>query len=125
MHRLHLLFLIAAAALAVQPQPARAAGPDKDPTPTPKLLGKLPGSSGTSASFSSDGKRILTAGAGEARVWDAQTLRPVTEPLRHGDFVRLAAFSPDATKLLTAGDNEVRVWNAATGRRLCVLPHRY
>ena len=33
-----------------------------------------------------------------ARVWDARTGKPVTEPLKHRDEVRTAAFSPDGTK---------------------------
>ena len=37
------------------------------------------------ASFSPDGRRVVTASADHsARVWDAETGKPLTEPLRHG-----------------------------------------
>jgi WD40 repeat protein len=73
--------------------------------------------------FSRDGRRLLTAGKGEARVWDAQTFKPVTGPLRHGQELVTAALSPDGSKVLTAGGNEVQLWDAATGGVLYMLKH--
>jgi WD40 repeat protein len=62
------------------------------------------------ACFSPDGRRVLTAGgtigaAGEARVWDADTGRPVVPPMKHEREVRHAAFSPDGRYVVTAGDD--------------------
>ena len=43
---------------------------------------------GYSASFSPDGRRIVTASDDKtARVWDAESGKPVGEPLRHEDAV--------------------------------------
>src|SRR5262249_22928924 len=50
-----------------------------------------------SAAFSPDGKRIVPASADKtARLWDAETGKPIGEPLTsHADVVVSAAFSPD------------------------------
>ena len=48
-----------------------------------------------SASFSSDGKRVVTASMDQtARVWDAETGKPVGEVMRHAAQVVSASFSP-------------------------------
>ena len=92
--------------------PAAAA----DPPAGPRLLANLPGPAGTAAPFSRDGKRLLTAGGDEARVWDAEEYKPVTEPLKHGSAIRSAAFSPDGARLVTAADDgAARIWDARTG----------
>ena len=42
----------------------------------------------TSAAFSPDGKRIVTAsGDKTARVWDAATGKPIGQPLKGHEFV--------------------------------------
>jgi WD40 repeat protein/tRNA A-37 threonylcarbamoyl transferase component Bud32 len=93
------------------------------------------------AAFSRDGRRLVTAGgvppfslpggpppgkmAGEARVWDVATGRPLTPPLRHDYFLRSAEFSPDGRRVLTYTARQAWVWDADTGRRLCGLRHLY
>jgi WD40 repeat protein len=68
------------------------------------------------AAFSPDGTRVVTASADHtARVWDARTGKPLTEPLAHQDAVRVAAFSPDGTRVVTASSGLTarvcaRVW---------------
>jgi WD40 repeat protein len=73
-----------------------------------------------SAAFSPDGTRVVTTSNDKtARVWDAATGKPLTNPLEHGGFVLRAAFSPDGTRVITAsGDGTARVWDAATGKPL-------
>ena len=70
-----------------------------------------------SAAFSPDGKYIVTASDDNtARVWDAKTGEPVTEPLKHEDSVNSAQFSPDGKYIVTASyDYTARVWDAKTG----------
>ena len=55
-----------------------------------------------SASFSPDGKRVVTASWDKtARVWDADTGKPVGEPMTHGKGVRSPRFSPDGKRVAT------------------------
>src|SRR5689334_3970170 len=69
------------------------------------------------ASFSPDGRRVVTACADRtARVWDSGTGQPVTPPLKHVGAVFDASFSPDSRSVVTASDDgTARVWDAATG----------
>ena len=69
-----------------------------------------------SASFSPDGTRVVTASNDKtARVWDARSGQPLTEPLKHEEGVYSASFSPDGTRVVTAsGDKTARVWDART-----------
>ncbi|MBV8105584.1 MAG: TIR domain-containing protein [Hyphomicrobiales bacterium] len=78
----------------------------------------------TSATFSRDGNRIVTASDDwTARIWDAATGKPIGEPLKgHEDIVRSAAFSPDGRRIVTASeDKTARIWDAASGRELTAL----
>jgi dipeptidyl aminopeptidase/acylaminoacyl peptidase len=56
---------------------------------------------------------------GYTRVWDAQTGKPLTEPLRHEGYVRYAQFSPDGRRVVTGSDDKTaRVWDVQTGKPL-------
>ncbi|HXJ56675.1 MAG TPA: serine/threonine-protein kinase [Verrucomicrobiae bacterium] len=70
------------------------------------------------AQFSLDGLRVVTASQDNtARVWDAITGEPITEPLRHESTVWSAQFSPDGLRVLTASaDGTVQIWDANTGQ---------
>ena len=74
-----------------------------------------------SAAFSPDGKRIVTASEDKtARLWDAETGKPIGEPLKgHTDSVMSAAFSPDGKRIVTASDDKTaRLWDAETGKQI-------
>src|SRR5688500_8357349 len=88
-------FLALLTALATVPAAAA------DPPGGARLIAKLPGRAGTDVAFSRDGKRLLAAGGDEARVWNAETYEPVTDPLKHKDgaTLRLAALSPDGDRV--------------------------
>ena len=70
------------------------------------------------AVFSPDGKTLLLAGWGRtARLWDAETGRPVGGLLGHKDDILGVAYSPDGRRVATASvDGTARLWDAATGR---------
>jgi len=70
----------------------------------------------TTAVFSSNGRRVLTASADRtARIWNAQTGQ-LTPGLPHRGTVVAAEFSPDGTRVLTASDDHTaRLWDARTG----------
>jgi HEAT repeat protein len=72
------------------------------------------------ATFSPDGKRVLTASLDNtARIWDAATGQSLTLPLKHDAAVEHATFSPDGKRVVTASaDNTARVWDMATGQAI-------
>src|SRR5260221_14434888 len=66
-----------------------------------------------SASFSPDGRRIVTASFdGTARVWDSETGRLLTKHNGSQDIVQFAAFSPDGRRIVTSDDDTAVVWDA-------------
>jgi WD40 repeat protein len=68
-----------------------------------------------SATFSPDGKRVLTASDDwSAQLWDATTGDPIGQPFRHQAGVS-AAFNLDGKWIVTASsDKTAQVWDAAT-----------
>ena len=70
------------------------------------------------ATFSPDGKRIVTAsGDRTAKVWDAQTGQMILTFKEHTNNVTTAAFSPDGNRIVTGDwDFTAKVWDAQTGR---------
>jgi len=92
----------------------RAAGTDD----AKNIVARLNGCGGTCVSFSHDGSRILTAGKDAARVWDARTFRPLSEPLKHGSEILTADLNPDGTRVITTGGHVARVWDVKTNKRL-------
>jgi WD40 repeat protein/tetratricopeptide (TPR) repeat protein len=69
----------------------------------------------SSATFSADGKRVVTAGFG-SRVWDAATGEAIGTPMRHQGLIRSARFNPEGTRVITTShDMTARVWDTATG----------
>jgi WD40 repeat protein len=69
---------------------------------------------------SADGTRIATADAsGLIRLWDAKTLRAITDAPGHRTPVEYAQLSPDGKRLLTwAPDRTIRLWDLTSGKEL-------
>ena len=86
---------------------------------TGKALARLRGHSDyvNTATFSPDGKHVLTASAdGTARVWDASTGRSVEVLRGHTRALAAAEYSLDGRDIVTLSeDDTVRVWDAARG----------
>jgi WD40 repeat protein len=70
--------------------------------------------------FSPDGKTVAAGDdAGNVRLLDVPTGRPVGKPLPHPYWVLGLAFSPDGHLLATAcRDGALRLWNPSTGRQV-------
>jgi WD40 repeat protein/serine/threonine protein kinase len=90
----------------------------------------------SSATFSSDGTRVITSTcdwntreSGQVRLWDVKTGRLIFSPLRHKGLVSSARFSPDERFILTswsppgevAGGAEL--WDTQGGVHLLSMPH--
>ena len=82
----------------------------------------------SSAGFSPDGSRIVTASYDNtAKVWDARSGAEVLTLKGHtsgvfSNAVRSAGFSPDGTRIVTAGhDGTAKVWDARSGAEVLTL----
>jgi hypothetical protein len=69
------------------------------------------------AEFSPDGERVVTGSHDRtARIWDARTAEPLSEPFRHQGWfgwVSCAHFSPDGKWVITASsENSGQLWEA-------------
>jgi WD40 repeat protein/serine/threonine protein kinase len=76
--------------------------------------------------FSADGRWMVTASwDGAIRLFDAHSLRPVRDSMRHRAGVARAVFSPDSRFLATASwDHTARVWDPLRGEAATPsLPH--
>src|SRR5262249_50833526 len=78
------------------------------------------GGYGVAFGISPDGKTILTGRHdGEVRLWDAATLTPLGDPLRHPSCICNAQFSHDGKSLLIAcEDGGFWLWDLATRKPL-------
>lgn len=64
-----------------------------------------------SASFSPDGRSLLSTGAdGEVRLWDAATGLPIGPGLAQDGPLAEASFLRDGRRVLASGAGEVRLW---------------
>ncbi len=80
----------------------------------------------TSAAFSPDSTKIVTASADQtARVWDATTKEELARfSFTYRDAVMSVAFSPDSTKIVTASDDHTAsIWDVATHKELARFAH--
>ncbi len=70
------------------------------------------------AAYSPEGLRILTVFDDKtARLWDAHTGRPLSQPLHHDADILAAAWSLDGRSVATSSrDNMVHLWDASTGK---------
>ena len=79
-----------------------------------------------SASFSPDGRRIVTASYDNtARIWDAESGKELHKLKGHSGVVLEASFSSDGQRIITASDDgTARIWDAESGKELRKLEGR-
>jgi WD40 repeat protein len=77
----------------------------------------------TSAAFSPDGTRIVTASAdGVARLWEAPTGKLIASFIAYDKAIYSARFSPDGSRIITgASDQAAHIWDVATGNEIMKL----
>ena len=76
----------------------------------------------TRVEFSPDSRYVLTGSWDQtARLWEAETGKPVALMRGHTALIHDARFSPDGRLIATAGDTTVRIWNGMTGQPVTVL----
>ena len=90
-----------------------------------KIFAGLFGHSGVvyTATFSPDGRRIVTASADHtARVWDTVSGKVIAVLKGHAREVRYATFSNDGHRVVTSSwDDTARLWDAESGNLIAVL----
>ncbi len=74
--------------------------------------------------FSADSGVLLTRDRDVVRVWDARTLRAVSQPLQH-DRLTYSRLSNDGKTVLTYASREVRLWDVATSKVRCTMKMLY
>jgi WD40 repeat protein len=81
------------------------------------------GNSVLSASFSHDGRRIVTASRDKtARIWDARSGTLLVVLRGHTDQVGGATFNADGTRVVTASDDGTsRIWDARSGAQVRII----
>jgi WD40 repeat protein/tRNA A-37 threonylcarbamoyl transferase component Bud32 len=73
-------------------------------------------------SFSTNGKRLLTAGSdGAVRIWDAGSGKRLLDIQAHNAAVRAAVFRPDGKQIASCSKTEVQLWDSDTGKLLATL----
>ena len=81
-----------------------------------------------SATFSPDGKKIVTASRDKTvRIWDAESGKTLRTLEGHANAIWSVAFSPDGKRIVTASaDQTARIWDVESGKVLHTLdgkPH--
>jgi Tol biopolymer transport system component len=112
-----LLLILAALELLILPAMSRALGQE-----VAQVTLRHQGAFVVSAAYSPDGKTIVTANSGTAKIWDATTGQEVRTLRGHGGEVKSAAYSPDGKTIVTGSqDGTAKIWDAATGQELRTL----
>ena len=78
----------------------------------------------SAASFSPDGRRLLTVSGTAVRLWDWKTGAPLID-LNHAKAVTAASFAQDGRLVVSSSsDGTARVWDVETGRERFVAKHQ-
>ena len=77
----------------------------------------------TSAVWSADEKRVLSAGSdGTIKIWNLSTGKAVQTLQGHTGWVNSAVWSADEKRVLSAGDDRtIKIWNLSTGEAVQTL----
>lgn len=93
----------------------------EQPPPALKKVALLQGASGSFVGFSGDGSALVTAGGKDARVWDARTFKPRTEPLAHQGRVVFVSIDRGGGIVATGAGKAAVIWDAGMFARLVVV----
>ncbi len=75
------------------------------------------------ASFSPDGKKVITIAGNRVQAWDSNTGKQLVVLKGHDAQITHAAFSPDGQRglLLTSFDHTTRLWDVVSGQESTVI----
>jgi eukaryotic-like serine/threonine-protein kinase len=76
-----------------------------------------------SASFSPDGKRIVSGSTDNTlKIWDATSGQEILTLNGHTDGVTSVSFSPDGKRIVSgSGDKTLKIWDATSGQEILTL----
>src|SRR5262249_25298729 len=81
------------------------------------------GASRLPVALSPDGKLLAAPPAGELKLWEVASGKPVPTPIQPRSRATALAFSPDGRSLATGtADGAARLWDLRTGRELSHMP---
>ncbi len=77
-------------------------------------------SSDVTASFSPDGKSVVSASADKTiRIWNVENGMQIGLLVGHTDYVTSASFSPDGKRIVSSSyDMTIRIWDVETGKQI-------
>jgi WD40 repeat protein len=94
-------------------------GASSAPQSAPPLLSMRHGEHVVSVAYSTDSRRIVSAGGSYIIIWDGENGRELATLSGHTGNVHSVAYSPDGKRIASGSyDGTIKVWDAETGRLL-------
>jgi WD40 repeat protein len=115
--------IITSSAVDIGPKDIKTAslleGASSAPQSVPPLLSMRHGEHIVSVAYSTDSRRIVSAGGSYIIIWDAENGRELATLSGHTENVHSVAYSPDGRRIASGSyDGTIKIWDAESGRLL-------